>query len=182
MRRTSLILAGITVSLVVSSTPVAAYVDVGHDPNGDSTSDTDVYVAAYDIRSSVRSVVHGQHGRYVRIATRTYDADFWVGSWIYVTARLDARGGRAADVILRVWILDMSGSGCQLETRSGRVLKTGVFRLVGESSEDGRFLGVTCRVPLHALRRTKAIRWKVLTVYGNGEPGFDVAPNVGMYG
>ena len=184
MRRTGVILASVVgASLIIGSTSAAAYVDVGYDPQGDSTNES----GAYDIRSSVRSVVEGPHGQFLRVAARTNDADFWAGSYIYIDARLDARGGRAADAILHMWILDMSGSGCELQSRSGRLLRRGVLRFVGEPTQqeddDADFYeAVACRVRVHRLHSTKPIRWNVSFIYGNGEPVFDVAPNVGMYG
>lgn len=179
MPGTGLILGTVAaLCLVVVPTPAAAYVDVGYDAEGDSTEEG----GAYDIRSSVRSVVRGPNHRNLRVATRTNDADFWPGSYVYIDAKLDARGGRAADAVLHAWILDMSGSGCQLESLSGRVLSRGRFRYVGEASEGDPFDGVSCRVPVHSLHPTKAIRWNVRIIYGNGEPVFDMAPNAGMYG
>jgi hypothetical protein len=181
MRWTSLVLGSVvTLFLVVTSTLAVAYEDVGHDAEGDSTEES----GAYDLRSSVRSVVRGPNHRNLRVATRTYEADFWVGSYVYIDAKLDARGGLAADAILHAWILDMSGSGCQLESRSGRVLRRGTLRFLGEGepSEGDRFDGVSCRVPVHPLHPTKRIRWKVRIIHGNGEPVFDVAPDAAMYG
>jgi len=62
--------------LVVMPTPAAADVDIGYDAEGDSTEES----GAYDIRSSVRSVVRGPNQRNLRVATRINDADFWPGS------------------------------------------------------------------------------------------------------
>jgi hypothetical protein len=177
MRRRTLMVTGlVALILVIGSLPAAAYVDVGYDPQGDSDG------GAYDIRSTVRSVVQEVHGRSLRVAIRTYEAAFAVGSWVYVDVRLDARDGRAADAIMHMWIADMSGSGCRLETRSGRVLKKGTFRIVDYNfEEDEGSDTVSCRVPVRPLHPTKTIRWKVSTIYANGEPVFDTAPNVGMY-
>jgi hypothetical protein len=76
----------------------------------------------------------------------------------------------------------MSGSGCQLESLSGRVLTRGRFRYVGEALEGDRFDGVSCRIPVHSLHPTKAIRWNVRIIYGNGKPVFDITPDAGMHG
>ena len=177
MRRGTLMVTGlVALVLVMGSLPAAAYVDVGYDPQGDNSG------GMFDIRSTVRSVVQKAHGRYLRVAVRTYEADFRVDSWVYVDVRLDARGGRAADALLHMWILDMSGSGCRLETRSGRVLKNGAFHIVDYNFEEDQGSDtVSCRVLVRPLHPTKTIRWKVSTISGNGEPVFDVAPNVGMY-
>lgn len=177
MRSISLMLGSVmALCLVMAPTSAAAYVDVGYDAEGDSMEEG----GAYDIRSSVRSVVRGAHHRNLRVATRTRDADFWPGSYVYIGARLDARGGPAADAVLLAWILDMSGSGCQLESLSGRVLARGTFHYVG-SEEGDSFDGISCSVPVHALHPTRTIRWKVSIIYGNGEPVFDEAPDAGMY-
>lgn len=164
MRRGALVLAAlVSLILVAGSLPAAAYVNVGYDPD-----DADIY----DIRSTVRRVERGEHGRFLSLKVRTYDGSFAVDSYLHIDTRLDARGGRAADAVLSMWILDMSGSGCQLETRSGRVLKKGSFRSNSHM--------VACRVPLHPLHPTKEIRWKVTT--GSAPAYIDVAPDVGMYG
>ena len=117
------------------------------------------------------------------MGTRVSQPDFWGGSWAYVDAKLDARGGRHADAVLHIWILDMGGQGCELQTRSGQLIRKGSLRFVGEPTEDEipHYVGVSCRVPVHRLHPTKEIRWKVSTIYGNEEPVFDVAPNEGMY-
>src|SRR5262245_40595228 len=112
--------------------PAVAYVDSGTDPEGDSTSET----GAFDISSSTRSVVRGSHRRNLKITTRTYGPDFSIQSFIHIDARLDARGGRQADAVLHIWIEDMSGSGCQLQTRSGRLLGEGRLGFVGDPSTD----------------------------------------------
>ena len=166
MRRSALVLAGLSVILLVGAMPAAAYVNVGYDPE-----DAD----SYDIRSTARSVQRGEHGRRLRLVVQTHDQAFEPGSWVRIDARLDATGGRAADATLNMWIIDMSGSGCELTTRSGRLLARGHFRSPGSTT-------VVCRVRVHPLHPTKAIRWKVTTAYGDGEPVYDVAPNRGMYG
>lgn len=181
VRRTRLVLGGVVaVVLGLGAGPAMAYVDSGADPGGDTTDSGD----SYDIRSTVRSVVQGPRRKNLRIGTRLYEPDFQPGSWVFVDAKLDARGGRQADAVLHLWILDMSGSGCELQTRSGRLIRRGSGRFVGEAVDDEgvpHFIGVSCRVPVHRLHATKDIRWKVTTIYGNGEPVFDVAPNEGMY-
>ena len=98
-------------------------------------------------------------------------------------AMLDARGGPQADAVLHIWILDLSGNGCELQTRSGRLIRRGSLRFVGEPSgnEIPYYDGVSCLVPVHRLHPTKEIRWKVSTISGNEEPVFDTAPNEGMY-
>jgi hypothetical protein len=68
--------------LVVVPTPAAAYVDIGYDAEGDSTEES----GAYDIRSSVRSVVRGPNQRNLRVATWINDADFWPGSYVFIDA------------------------------------------------------------------------------------------------
>lgn len=96
-----------------------------------------------------------------------------------------ARGGRQAGAVLRIWIRDLKGNGCELLTRSGRLLRRGAFRFVGEreGSDDGspEHYGVSCRVPVYPLQATKTIRWKASTIFGDGEPVFDAAPNEGMF-
>ena len=72
--------------------------------------------------------------------------------------------GRPADAIMHVWSEDMSGSGCDLTTLSGRVLKHGRLRTGAQYA--------SCRVPVHPLQIRKRIRWKV----GMSE---DVAPRRG---
>src|SRR3989337_276449 len=106
VRRSLLLLAGlVAVILVVGSLPAAAYVDVGYDPQ-----DSD----AYDIQSTVRRVQRGREGRVLKVFLHTYGDDLGPGSWVSIAARLDARGGRAADAILGIGIQDQSGSGCSL--------------------------------------------------------------------
>lgn len=185
MRWTGLILGSmVTLLPVVASTPALGYEDVGYDAEGDSTADPDLYGAGmYDIRSSERRVVRGPNHRNLTVATRVSDRDFWGGSYVSVDAMLDARGGRQADAVLHIWMMDMSGNGCELQTRGGRLIRNGSLRFVGEPSGDDppHYVGVSCRVPVHRLHPTKEIRWKVSIIYGNGEPVFDVAPNEGMY-
>jgi hypothetical protein len=160
MRRGALTLAGlVSVFLLASSLPAAAYMNVGYDPQ-DSDSE--------DISSTALSVQRGEHARRLRVIVHTYDEAFWPDSYFSIDARLDARGGRAADATLHMWIMDMSGSGCELTTRSGRVLERGRFRSPDATT-------VVCRVRVHPLHPTKAIRWKVTIID-------DVAPDVGMYG
>jgi hypothetical protein len=178
MRLTHLVLgSAIGITLIAVSTPAAAYSDAGFDPEGDSAKYDGV---DYDISFTRRSVVQGE-GRTLKITTKTHDSVFWPGSWVYVDAKLDARGGRQADAVLSIWILEMSGSGCELQTLGGGLIRRGTFRFVGDPTEDDTYFGVTCRVPVHRLHPTKAIRWKVRTIYGNGEPVVDAAPNEGMY-
>ena len=180
MRRTRLILGSIVAVVLVGASPASAYVDSGTDPEGDSTHED-----SYDIDSTTRSVVQGARHRNLRITTRTYGSDFQLDSWAYIAAKVDSRGGRQADAVLRIWVLDLEGNGCELVTRSGRLLSRGILQFVSEreGSDDGtpEHFGVSCRVPMHPLPATKTIRWKVSTISGNGEPVFDVAPNEGMY-
>jgi hypothetical protein len=92
---------------------------------------------------------------------------------------LDARGGRQADAVLHIWYLDMAGEGCELETRSSRLIRRGSLRFVGEPSEDiPHYFGVSCRVPVHRLHPTKKIRWRVSIIYGNEEPGVRRSPKL----
>jgi hypothetical protein len=185
MRLVRLVLVSLIAVLAMGSTPAAAYVDSGADPEGDSEFEALEGPGNYDISFSTRSVVQGPQRKNLRIGTRVYDPDFWLGSWVFVDVKLDARGGQQADAVLHIWILDQSGNGCQLETRSGRLLRRGTLRFVGAPVENEfghpSYFGVNCRVPVYRLHPTKAIRWKITTVYGNGEPVFDTAPNEGMY-
>lgn len=167
MRREVLSLAGLVVLLLIAgSLSAAAYVDVGYDAD-----DAD----SYDIRSTARSVQRGEYSRRLRVAVHTYDEAFWPGSWVTIDAALDARGGPAADATLHMWIADMSGSGCELTTRSGRLLARGRLRSLDATT-------IVCRARVHPLHPTKAIRWKVTIANADGEPVYDVAPNRGMYG
>lgn len=185
MRWTRRILwSAIAVPLLIGSTSAAAYVDSGFDPKGDSTDEIDGYPIGYDISFTTRSVVQGPRRMNLRIGTRLHDPDFWVGAWVYVDARLDARGGRQADAVLHMWVLDMSGNGCELQTRGGRLIRKGTLRFVGErETEDAlsHYVGVSCRVPVYGLHPTKEIRWKVIVTHGNGEPVIDLAPNEAMF-
>lgn len=152
--------------------------DSGTDPQGDSTGESDIY----DIRFSKRAVVQLQQRRNLRIVTRLYEPDFGPGSWVNVDSMLDPRGGRRADAVLHIWILDMTGNGCELQTRSGQRIRRGTLRFVARPGKDERgYLGVSCHMPVYRLNATKRIRWRVTTIYGNGEPVFDVAPREGMY-
>jgi len=162
-------LAGlVALILIVGSLPAAASVDIGYDPD-----ETDV--THMDIRSSVLRVEDGRNGRFLKVAARIFEEEDPI-YWGF-TVRLDARGGRSADAVIDMEREDISGSGCRLETRSGRRLKDGVFRL----SLNG--LKVSCRVPLHPFHPTKAIRGKVISFSGlPGSDVSDVAPNRGMYG
>ena len=36
-------------------------------------------------------------------------------------------------------------------------------------------------VPVYPLQATKFIRWKASTIFGDGEPVFDAAPNEAMF-
>lgn len=170
MRRTIATLVGIVVTIFVASVPAAAYVDVGYDPR-----DQPEYL---DVRSSVRRVDHLKHGRSLKVTVRIYEGDTPLNdpnhTWAFYFL-LDARGGRAADALMHLWAADMSGAGCRLESRSGHVLKQGNLRTSEKAA--------SCRVPVHALRPTKRIRWKIRTGFAFS-PGFgaEVAPNVGMYG
>jgi len=99
---------------LVGSLPAAAYVSTGYDPR-DAT--------AFDIRSTVRAVERGDHGRRLRIAV-------------------------------------------------SKRLKHGTLRFSATA--------ITCRVLVHPLHPTKAIRWNV-AVGRIGEEPYDVAPDHGMY-
>lgn len=169
MRRSIVLFAGLLATiLVVGSLPAAAYVDVGHDPDDSGSS--------YDIRSTVRGVQRGEHARRLRLVVDTYDEVFWPGSYVMIDVRLDARGGRAADATLHMWMMDMSGSGCELTKRSGPLLGRGRFRVLDATT-------VVCRVRVHPLHPTKTIRWKVVTRNPDTtRNAYDVAPNHGMYG
>ena len=76
-----------------------AYVDSGTDPVGDSEFEELQGAGDYDINFSTRSVVQGPRRKNLRIGTRVSEPDFWGGSWVYVDAKLDARGGRQADAV-----------------------------------------------------------------------------------
>ena len=182
MRRTRLILGSIVAVVVVGATPAAAYVDSGTDPQGDNTGRADG-VGEYDIRFTTRGVVQGPHRKNLIVGERTYEADFEAPSYVLAEVKLDARGGRRADAILEFWVLDLSGTGCELETRTGRLLRRGTFRFVARSgtSDDGhpQYLGISCRVPVARLHPTKEIRWKISLSHG-GVDLFDKAPNEGM--
>jgi hypothetical protein len=177
MRRVAIILAGVVAFLLLlGPAPAAAYSDSGTDPQGDSAGPD----GAYDISFSSRSVFEWQHRRSLRIKVRTYERDFWSGSYLFIDAKLDARGGREADAILHLWILDQSGSGCALLSRAGRLLKAGRFRITGNPDYDEFSNGVFCRVRVFRLHPTKAIRWKVRVLQPDSGPTWDKAPNEGM--
>jgi hypothetical protein len=171
----------VAVVLAVGASPAMAYVDSGTDLQGDNSGAVDG-VGDYDIRSTTRSVVQGPHRKNLRIGVRTYEADFQAPSYVIAEVKLDARGGRRADAILEIWVLDQSGTGCELETRTGRPLRRGTFQFIARSDASGEdlpaYFGIGCRVPVYRLHPTKEIRWRVSLTHGGAEM-FDRAPNEG---
>ena len=160
----------VTTILVATSLPAAAYVDKGYDPEDQPDS--------YDVRSTVRRVEQGKRGRYLKVVVRIYEGQPPLDQLDYVWSmdvRLDSRGGRAADAILRLWSYDNAGSGCDLTKPSGRLLKHGRLRTGPQFA--------SCRVPVHPLHPRKRIRWRVAVTDnpGSQDPPVDVAPDVGMY-
>ena len=169
MCRTAVLSAGLGVFLVLAtSLPAAAYVDVGYDPD-------DQPDGTYDIRSTSRRVEPAKHGRYLKVVVRIDDEDARSISSTTPgasTSESMPEVDEPRDAILHLWSEDLSGSGCDVTTRSGRLLRHGSL---GTGATFAR-----CRVPVHPLHPSKRIRWRV-AMSDSGGSVVDLAPDVGMY-
>lgn len=166
---------GALTAMSVPSVPASAageviYDDVGYDGSDPALS------GVFDIRSTTRRLERGEEARYL-VVTVAAAGEFSLDHTIRIDARLDARGDPGVDGVVRMWMEDMSGSGCQLTTVGGRVLQKGRLRHPTATT-------LSCRVKVGALRPTKVIRWAVATSQAGGpwRDAYDTAPDAGMFG
>ena len=120
MRRLSLLVSILVAIVTMAKTSASAYDDTGYDERDQAEG--------YDIRSTTRRVYDGNDRRVLKIVVRIYEGDRPLDDQNYVWSMevtLDSKGGLASDALVRLWSEDLSGRGCELETRRGRTLTDG---------------------------------------------------------
>jgi hypothetical protein len=87
--------------------------------------------------------------------------------------KLDTRGDRSFDVMMKFWDLGMSGSGCIARKREGRGERV-------DGSLNLRSRGASCTVRTNQFMFRKQVRWKLISPAFHGGD-IEYAPNVGYY-
>jgi hypothetical protein len=142
-----------------------AYEDTGYDP-ADRDGDYP------DIRTTTRRVWTNDGRRFLRISF-TGEEKLGIAAYWEMAVRLDTRGDRSFDVLMRFWDLDMSGTGCFARKRGGGDRIDGTLHL--------RSHGASCRIRTGRFRPTKEVRWKLKSPALHTPGEVEVAPNSGYY-
>jgi hypothetical protein len=166
MKSGGLLVSLVVIVLVTGQTVAYAYEDTGYD-RADRDNDYP------DVRRTTRRVWTHNDSRFLRVSfIGEEELDFPAAYWL-MRVKLDTRGDRSFDVIMKFWDLDMSGSGCIARNRERR----------GERV-DGRLNlrshGASCTVRTSQFMLRKQVRWKLISPALHGGD-IEYAPNVGYY-
>jgi hypothetical protein len=166
MKGGGLLVSLVVIVLVTGQAVAYAYEDTGYD-RADRDNDYP------DVRRTTRRVWTHNDSRFLRVSFIGEEKlDFPAAYWL-MRVKLDTRGDRSFDVIMKFWDLDMSGSGCIARNRERR----------GERV-DGRLNlrshGASCTVRSSQFMLRKQVRWKLISPALHGGD-IEYAPNVGYY-